>query len=73
MLKKTRMIPVEYELLCDCCGDSMEFTGRTLTVNPPLHPHRCKSCGDTSNFRSTYPRIEYEKPWWRKLPLLSRL
>ena len=61
-------ISIDYR--CDWCRKGfMRSTGVSLTVNPPLFPHRCDNaeCLRVQNMDRTFPYIEYRKKRiWRK-------
>lgn len=41
------------------CGGELIFTNVTLTMNPPVYPHKCNRCGRTETLDQIYPCIEY--------------
>jgi len=47
--------------VCDDCGDGyMIREGNImLTMNPPLFPHRCTTCGATKNLEEGYPTVRF--------------
>lgn len=47
--------------MCDSCGGKVFPTGLTLTCNPPIHIHRCTSCGRQYEFKRHYP-IKVHEP-----------
>lgn len=52
--------PVSVDYRCDKCNEGfMRSTGITLTMNPPLFPHKCSKCGHVENFHEVFPHIEY--------------
>lgn len=61
MEKRTRMIPVKKEMICDKCGGIMVPTGMCLMSNPPQYPHVCNGCGFTATYNKSYPTIEFEE------------
>jgi len=46
------------QLCCKKCGSVMNFTGTTLTSNPPWFPHACSNgeCNWNVCVRSRYPK-----------------
>jgi len=51
---------VQVEILCDNCKEgSYQYTGLTLTCNPPKFTHKCSECGDQKNFNAKYPSTGY--------------
>ena len=55
-LIEVKVYRVEY--LCDKCGEVMQWSGMTLTLNPPKYPHRCYACDFTINLDAVYPHDE---------------
>ena len=61
MKKRTRMIPIKTEMICDKCGGTMIPTGMCLMSNPPKYPHKCDKCGFEETYNVSYPNIEFEE------------
>lgn len=56
---KQLMQPVQYDYLCDTCGEPMRHTGQAYMTNPPSYPHMCRN-GHKNSFRHTYPQVGFE-------------
>lgn len=61
MIKRLPVQTYKEILICDKCGNAMEWTGETLYSYPAQYPHYCQ-CGHKENVRGhTYPNIQYEE------------
>ena len=45
------------EMVCDVCGvgKMVPSGGGILCSNPPMFPHICNKCGNSSNYKVRYP------------------
>lgn len=63
MRKHLRRTPVNVyreDYLCEC-GEIVEFTGVTLSMNPPQYIHQCPTCKNEYPLHTRYPTLHYEE------------
>ena len=54
-MKETEKI---IELVCDLCGESMDFTGEVVNEFPnKKYMHRCRKCGHLQAALDPYPKM----------------
>lgn len=52
-----KVVPYEYNYLCDKCGKGMMVSSGEKTAAG--FPHKCVICNHVTNLKKTYPRVEY--------------
>lgn len=52
-----KVLPYEYNYLCDKCNNGMMTAQGEKTADGVLH--KCMICGATANLKKSYPHIEF--------------
>ena len=58
--KDVQVVPFYQKAYCDC-GEELEFTGMTLTSNPPQYPHKCPKCKKEYKLKHVYPVLMWKE------------
>lgn len=52
-----KVVPYEYNYLCDSCGKGMMISSGDK--NSSGFPHKCVICGHQADLRKQYPNVEF--------------